>query len=56
MRREGAQEDLINVSRCLKGGCKEDEARVVSVVPSARKRGKKHKLKHKRFPFYHQEV
>lgn len=43
-RRKGPQEDLINIYRYLKGGDKEDEARLISVVPSARKRGKSYKL------------
>jgi len=47
---EKAQEDLINVWKYLKGGCKEDKARILSVVPSDRTRGTGHKLKYRRFP------
>jgi len=42
--------NLLNVYKYPKGGCKEDRARFISVVPSGRTRGNGHTLKHERFP------
>ena len=41
--------DFLNAYKYLNGGCKEDIARLVSVMPSARPRGNGHKLKHMSF-------
>ncbi|PKU32430.1 hypothetical protein llap_17266 [Limosa lapponica baueri] len=41
--------DLMNASKYLKGGLKEDGPRLFSVVPSDRTRGNGHKLEHGKF-------
>lgn len=42
--------DLINVYKYLRGWCKEDRARLHSVVLRDRSRGNEHNLKHRRLP------
>jgi len=48
---EKAQGDLINADKYLKGGCEENGARLLPMVPSDRTRGSGHRLKRGRFPF-----
>jgi len=45
---EKARGDLMNVHKYLKGGWKQDGARLISVVAYDRTRGNGHKLKHGR--------
>ncbi|KAK4829092.1 hypothetical protein QYF61_002043 [Mycteria americana] len=46
LQEEKAHGDLSDAYKYLKGGCKEDGARLFSLVPSRRTRGNGHKLKH----------
>ncbi|GAB0178420.1 hypothetical protein GRJ2_000307300 [Grus japonensis] len=41
--------DLINAYKYLKGGCQEGGARLLSMAPSSRPRGKGHNLEHSQF-------
>jgi len=49
LKKRSLRGDLRNAYKYLKGGCQEGGARLFSVVPSDRTRGKKHTLKHKKF-------
>lgn len=46
LRKEKAQVDLIDVSKYLKGRCKEDGARLSSLVLAATTRSRGHQVKH----------
>lgn len=43
------RQDFNNAYKSFKSGCVQDGARVFSVVPSDRREGNEHKLKHRKF-------
>lgn len=43
------RQDFISAHKCLKGGCLYDGSRVFSLVPSDKKEGSGHNLKHRKF-------
>lgn len=50
LKKRGLREDLLNIHKFVKWGCRERGGRLFSVVPSKGTRGSGHKLKHRRFP------
>ncbi|KAJ7396463.1 hypothetical protein BTVI_145367 [Pitangus sulphuratus] len=49
LKKRQLREDLINAYKYLKGRCQEDAARLFSMAPSNRTRGKRQKLIHSKF-------
>jgi len=49
LKRRRLRGDLKNAYKYLRVGCQEDGAKPISVVPSDRTRGNRHKVKHRKF-------